>query len=237
MLNAFKSSPPSAMYISDPKMTMPKQRLNANTSRAFVDFSNVRPMTITGATNAGLLKALKMRVRRTSRKTTKAPPSASIKVPSTPGKMAAKSTMLAGVRMNRHNLCQGVGKTIGSKPTTSSCNFALSCTSILTAHTVHIRTPNSITKIKRQPFSMASSIEQLSGLMWHSGMVLMMKHTEEIKMVRSTRTETTCESTEDSGLSKVRYKRSQKDKCTLMFLRLYTRKNSPHATCPSPSSS
>lgn len=36
------------------------------------------------------------------------------KAPSTPGKMAAKSTMLAGVRMNRHNLVghwiQGKGK-------------------------------------------------------------------------------------------------------------------------------
>mmetsp|Transcript_67864 Transcript_67864/g.196376 ORF Transcript_67864/g.196376 Transcript_67864/m.196376 type:complete len:238 (+) Transcript_67864:1624-2337(+) len=237
MLKVFKSSPPSAMYISDPKMTMPRQRLKAKTSKALVDFSKVRPITITGATKAGLLNARKIRVKRTSRNTTNAPPSASMNKPRTPGKMAARSTMLAGVRTKCHNLCSGVGKTIGSKPTTSSCNFSLSCTSILTAHTVQTRTANSTTKIIRQPFSKSSSRAQFSGVTWHSGIVLMMKQTDDTKMVRSTKTDMTCDKLEDSGLSNVKYNRSGNDKWTVMFLRLYTRKNSPQETEPSPFSS
>mmetsp|Transcript_7975 Transcript_7975/g.20605 ORF Transcript_7975/g.20605 Transcript_7975/m.20605 type:complete len:207 (+) Transcript_7975:1216-1836(+) len=153
---AFSSLPPSAMYIREPKITIPRQRLNMSTYSAFVDCCTVRAMTWTGATNAGLFNALKIRVRRMRRSTTNAPPSVFTNWPITPGRMAARSMRLDGAKMNLHSRVTGDGNLMGSKPTTMLWSSVLSKISDRTAQ--HVK--------RRKQYSMTKSIKQTSSIVF-----------------------------------------------------------------------
>jgi len=163
-------------------------------------------MTCTGAWNAGLFRALKIRVRRTRRRMTKAPPFEFTKKAMTPGAMAARSIMFVGAKTNFLSLVKEEGRLMGSNPTTMSWSSALSKISDLTAQQVRNLAMYSTTKIARQasstPFRMTHRLSV--GSIWHSGTVPRMKAMDETMMTESIVADIQLATLQESGLSIVR---------------------------------
>mmetsp|Transcript_32429 Transcript_32429/g.102963 ORF Transcript_32429/g.102963 Transcript_32429/m.102963 type:complete len:362 (+) Transcript_32429:1451-2536(+) len=203
----------------------------------------VREMTITGSARAGFLKARKMRVRRMSRRTTKPPPSWFMNADSRAGRMAARSMRFAGATRNSRSFRAGPWRRMGWKPITRSRTFSSSKSSDRTSQTVKSRATYSRMKSTRQMVSIVSKAgaglgsSSSDSWCWQEGSVPRMKQQEERMMVMSTSTETICARCEESGSSKVRKILSKMVGLIVMLRFLYTWKNSPQDTKPSPFSS
>mmetsp|Transcript_23561 Transcript_23561/g.42152 ORF Transcript_23561/g.42152 Transcript_23561/m.42152 type:complete len:231 (-) Transcript_23561:298-990(-) len=228
----------------EPKITIPRRRLNPRTYRAFVDNWTVLAMTMTGSTSAGFLKARNILVSRIRRSTTKPPPSASsYNKDTSAGRMAARSITLEGVRINAVSLVTGEFEWSISCPTTSWRSRFASKISGRTPQQEHSRMTYSETNTNRHSFSITSKVGWGTGFLpsanvtWHSGIVDRMKQKEDSMITERTSTDTIWPSLDASGESKVRYILSHIEILMVMSQCLYTEKNSAHVTKPSEFSS
>mmetsp|Transcript_75264 Transcript_75264/g.189390 ORF Transcript_75264/g.189390 Transcript_75264/m.189390 type:complete len:205 (+) Transcript_75264:371-985(+) len=203
MPKALSSGPPSAMYMREPKITMPNIKLKAKMYNAWVDCCMVLVMTLTASAKAGLLKARKILVNRTSLRMTNAPPSELEMREMMPGKMAATSIRLEGKRTKRTKRRRGDSNLMASKLVTSSNSSALSKSSERTAQQVVTLKTYSMMKSSKQQNSTCFMAVQLPGFTWHDGRVLRTKLTEEIMMVARITFEMIWAMWDDSGLSNV----------------------------------